>query len=274
MPEAPAVQSAEVYLTDEGGRKRNPRIKPLVLPAAQARHQAAAEAPTPLEGGEPGSRRHPFPGGEDHGLADVMQDPLPDVDTKKQGPGIPRRAQIAAHHQIGAPPALHLHHRSFPGSVGKAGLLRHEPFEPLAARSVSQPRAISGSCVWGVTTSCVFGWTAPASCLLRSPNQDGRRSTSPTACRSKATKQAGAAGRAFVPDPLASRRSSNAWKSRRPSRATTISPSTTQASGRDRSDASTSSGKYGSKLFRLRLAMWTEVASLKINPRKPSHFGS
>src|SRR5712692_9082505 len=32
MPEAPAVQSAEVDLTDEGGRKRNPRIKPLVLP--------------------------------------------------------------------------------------------------------------------------------------------------------------------------------------------------------------------------------------------------
>ena len=49
MPEAPAVQSAEVELTDEGGRKPNPRIKPLVLPAAQARHQAAAEAPTPLE---------------------------------------------------------------------------------------------------------------------------------------------------------------------------------------------------------------------------------
>src|SRR6266849_7609531 len=51
MPEAPAVQSAEVELTDEGGRKRNPRIKALVLPPAPARHQPAAEAPTPLEGG-------------------------------------------------------------------------------------------------------------------------------------------------------------------------------------------------------------------------------
>src|SRR6266852_3990430 len=44
MPEAPAVQSAEVDLTDEGGREGNPRIKALVLPALQARHQAAAEA--------------------------------------------------------------------------------------------------------------------------------------------------------------------------------------------------------------------------------------
>ena len=43
--------AALVDLTDEGGREGNPRIKALVLPALQARHQAAAEAPTPLEGG-------------------------------------------------------------------------------------------------------------------------------------------------------------------------------------------------------------------------------
>ncbi|CAM5320167.1 hypothetical protein SAFG77S_00013 [Streptomyces afghaniensis] len=99
--------------------------------------------------------------------------------------------------------------------------------------------------------------------------------SSPSASRSKATNEAGVRSASIRTRESAGWiRSVSASKSRCPSRAITISPSTTERSGNRSRTAVTSSGKYLVKGFPVRLPSSTSSPSRKTIARNPSHFAS
>lgn len=123
------------------------------------------------------------------------------------------------------------------------------------------------------------GAVTPSSALTRRPRRSVRGTSSSdspsSASRSKATSDAG-----VFPASIRTResagwmRSVSASKSSRPSRAITISPSSTQRSGSRSFTAVTSSGKYLVSGFPVRLPSSTSSPSRKTIARNPSHFAS
>lgn len=98
---------------------------------------------------------------------------------------------------------------------------------------------------------------------------------SPSASRSKPTKEAGVrSARVRTREAAGWIRSSSSSNRSRPSRAITISPSTTQRGGSASRKAVTSSGKYRVSGLPVRLPISTSSPSRKTIARKPSHLAS
>ena len=109
----------------------------------------------------------------------------------------------------------------------------------------------------------------------RSANGRGRRSSAPSANRSKPTNDAGISPASFSMRLAAGWiRNESRSKSRPCSVAITISPSITHCSGSCARIGATSSGKYRVSGFSLRLPISTSSPSRNTIARKPSHFGS
>ncbi|GAA3292683.1 hypothetical protein GCM10020295_12610 [Streptomyces cinereospinus] len=132
------------------------------------------------------------------------------------------------------------------------------------------------SVVAGATcTGAVTPDSAVTSSARRSASGTRTSDRSASASRSKATNEDGVRSASVrTREPAGWIRSVSASKSSRPSRAITISPSSTQRCGNRSAKAATSSGKYLVSGLVVRLASTTSAPSRNTIARKPSHFAS
>ena len=266
VTEAIALQVVVLHLADALDAQRLPREilarAPAALPAGHPLSRRSRRRPPtpatdarparPSRSGASSSASSPALRHRERGRdADVMQRALVVVQPEQQRPDERARTGLvpaeAGDDAVGGARVLDLEHRALAraDSTPSSGFAI-TPSRPAPSKRCSQSTASSRSRVIGVRWNRRLEPLGKrrSSRARRSRCGASRRSSPPTASRSKATNDAGVSFASFATrDAAGCRRSCSASKSSPCGVAMTISPSTTQPSGRRASSASCSSGK-------------------------------